>query len=146
MGAVFAMIFSLVAGWAIMRAVSKWHEQPDDDAADFDLATVTEKMEIAHETNTALNDMEELITELDASNADRQTVVQIRWLGDDGENHKHDLYCDGMNTATECLRAIAERETHDLRKALSYQCSVLAHYTRQRKNGGKNEKKARGEC
>ena len=150
MSAAIAILLSIIAGWSIQRASRKWHEPPDEETdeetADFDLATVSEKFEIAHETNKALDDMEQLLTDLDTCTTDRQTVVQIRWLGDDGENHEHDLYCDGMNTATECLREIAEREAHDLRRLLAYQCQTLAGATRGRKIGGKNRRKARGEC
>lgn len=150
MGAAIAILLSIAAGWAMQRAARKWYEppdeEPDEEPDDFDLATVSEKFEIAHETNEALNGMEQLLTDLDTCTTDRQTVVQIRWFGEDGADHTHDLYCDGMNTATECLREIAEREAHDLRKLLAYQCQTLAGATRGRKISGKNNRKARGEC
>lgn len=151
MGAAIAILLSIAAGWAMQRAAQRWNEpddenEPDEEPDDFDLATVSEKFEMAHETNEALDVMEQLLTDLDTCTTDRQTVVQISWLGEDGQDHTHDLYCDGMNTATECLREIAEREAHDLRKLLAYQCQTLAGATRGRKISGKNNRKARGEC
>lgn len=111
----------------------------DDDADEFDLLTVSEKFEVAKQTNDSLHGMEQLATDLDLCSDESIKVIEISWVGDDGENHKYDLYCDGTNTATECMRDIAQRETYDLRRVLSYQCNALAKATRHRKNGRKND-------
>lgn len=133
--------------WLAKKAIQNWREDREaQEDADFDLLTVAEKVEVVHRTTADLNSMEQLITDLDTCSEERQTVLRLQWLGEDGQNHTYDLYCDGMNTATECLREIAERETNDLRSALAYQCEVLADSTRSRKNGGKIGYKSRGEC
>lgn len=128
--------------WLFYKLIRKANEPPDDDADnnadEFDLMTVSEKFEIARKTNSDLQDMEQLITDLDLCSDDNQKIIQISWIGEDGENHEYDLYCNGTNLATECMQDIAQRETYDLRRVLSYQCDVLARATRSRKNGGKN--------
>lgn len=141
-----AAIFAVVIGLILARLwKSEPEEEPEEEPDDFDLMTVSEKFEAAKQTSDDLHGMEQLVTELDTCSAERQTVVQISWTGEDGETHEHDLFCDGMNTATECLREIAERETHDLRRVLAYQCETLAAETRSRRNGRRNGRKAAGE-
>lgn len=124
-----------------------WQDRQEQDAADFELLTVQEQVETVHRTTADLNSIEQLITDLDTCSEERQTVLRLEWLGEDQTRHTYDLYCNGKDTATECLREIAERETNDLRNALAWQCEVLAERTRGRKIGGKIETKtkARGE-
>ena len=141
--AIFAVTISLILA-RLWR--SEPEEEPDEEADDdFDLLTVSEKVAATKQTSDDLHSMEQLITELDTCSEERQTVVRVSWTGEDGERHEHDLFCDGMNTATECLREIAEREAHDLRKVLAYQCETLAASTRSRRNGRRNGRKTAGE-
>lgn len=112
---------------------------------EFDLATVNEKFEIAKRTNDSLHSMEQLITDLDVCDEERQIVINISWLGEDEITHAEAIFCDGKNTATECMREIAEREAYDLRNALAYQCNALARCTRHRKNGRQIDYAAIGE-
>lgn len=131
-------IFYLVLLFVLIYKVAT-RNNADDDRSDFDLASVNEKFEIAKRTNDSLHSMEQLITDLDICDEERQIVIQITWLGEDDTTHAEDIYCDGKNTATECMREIAEREAHDLRNALAYQCSSLARCTRRRKNSRRND-------
>lgn len=133
--------FSLFA-WIIYKFVKKKYK---GDNSEFDLASVSEKFEIAKRTNDSLHSMEQLITDLDTCDEERQVVIQISWLGEDDEPHAEAIFCDGTNTATECMREIAEREAYDLRNALAYQCSALANCTRHRKNSRQNDYAAIGE-
>lgn len=100
--------------------------EDDGGAYDFELLTRREQLATAKETADAINDLECLQTDIDCSNADDVLMLHIEWIGRDGVKREHELYCDGMNTSSEGMSAIAEREIHELRQALSYQCGVLA--------------------
>ena len=128
--------------WLIYKAA---RPEPKEESSDFDLASVNEKFEIAKRTNDSLHSMEQLITDLEICDTERQIVIQITWLGEDDTTHAENIYCDGQNTATECMKEIAEREAHDLRNALAYQCNALARCTRSRKNSRQNDYAAIGE-
>lgn len=141
METVVGIFYLVLIGLVIFRV---WKSK-QTEKSEFDLATVNEKFEIAKRTNDSLHNMEQLITDLDICNAERQIVIQITWLGEDEETHAEDIFCNGTNTATECMKAIAEREAYDLRRALAYQCDVLARCTRHRKNGRQNDYTAIGE-
>ena len=97
--------------------------------AEFDLATVNEKIIKADQTRINLNAMEQLATDLRVSSPEMQIVLQITWLDFNGESHVYDLYCDGINTATESMQAVTEREIYELREALAYQCAELNYVT-----------------
>ena len=97
--------------------------------AEFDLATVNEKIIKADQTRINLNAMEQLATDLRVSSPEMQIVLQITWLDFNGESHVYDLYCDGINTATESMQAVTEREIFELREALAYQCAELNYVT-----------------
>lgn len=133
-----AIIFSILVA---LVAAKIWKREPEpepEEETDFDLLTVSEKIEVAKQTKDNLDGMEQLVTEMQICSEERQTVVRISWTGEDGETHEHDLFCNGTNTATECLAEIAEREAHDLRRVLAYQCNALAGATRGR---GRNTEK-----
>lgn len=97
--------------------------------AEFDLATVNEKIIKADQTRINLNAMEQLATDLRVSSPEMQIVLQITWLDFNGDSHVYDLYCDGINTATESMQAVTEREIYELREALTYQCAELNYVT-----------------
>lgn len=99
---------------------------------EFDLATVNEKMMLAEKTRINLNAMEQLATDIAVSNPDMQIVINMQWLGYDGEMYSYDLFLDGYNTATESMAAITERESSELREQLAYQCSELNNVTMRR--------------
>lgn len=139
-----SIIYLVAIAVFFVRSVRRL-SNPEEEADDFDLMTVSEKFEVAKRTSDDLHGMEQLLTDMDTCSDDRQAVVQLSWLGEDGELHAYDLYCDGTNTATECMREIAERETSDLRAALAYQCDALAKATRRRKNRRQNDAQAIGE-
>lgn len=141
METVVGIFYLVLIGYVIFRV---WKKRQGEQS-EFDLVTVNEKFEIAKRTNDSLHNMEQLITELDICSAERQIVIQIAWLGEDEETHAEDIFCNGKNTATECMKAIAEREAYDLRNALAYQCEALAKCTRHRKNGRQNDYTAIGE-
>lgn len=106
--------------------------------AEFDLATVNEKIIKADQTRINLNAMEQLATDLRVSSPEKQIVLQITWLDFNGESHVYDLYCDGINTASESMQAVTEREIYELREALAYQCAELNYVT------ASNEEKQNG--
>ena len=101
---------------------------------DFDLATMNEKFMRAEQTRINLNAMENLATDLAASSPEMQIVLQIQWLGFDGEKYTYDLFCDGINTASDNLKEITEREIHELREELAYECAELNYETMHRRD------------
>lgn len=107
--------------------------------AEFDLATVNEKIIKADQTRINLNAMEQLATDLRVSSPEMQIVLQITWLDFNGESHVYDLYCDGINTATESMQAVTEREIYELREALAYQLADLNRETMHEQNYERND-------
>lgn len=142
--AAIILVFGLF-GWLAKKIYQNTDEQEQQEEFDFDSATVSEKFQMAKETSDALNSMEQLVTDLDVCNEHHLKVVCIKWVGGDGVNHEYDLYCDGTNAPTQCLRAIAEREAHEQREILAYQCKILAAATRHRKNDRQNDGARKGE-
>ena len=106
-------------------------EDDDDDDEDisFDYLTVSEQFEKAKESNDNLLMMQQLISDLSYSDTDNQIVIQISWTDTSGKQNTYNLYCDGMNTASECFLKIAEREAHDIGTTLSAQCRRLSKAT-----------------
>lgn len=145
MDEILSILWLAVMAAIFAKAVRRLSNPEEEEASDFDLMTVAEKFEVAKRTSDDLHGMEQLLTDMDTCSDDRQAVIQLSWLGDDNTVHTYDLYCDGTNTATECMRAIAERETNDLRAALAYQCDALASATRHRKNRRQNDAETIGE-
>lgn len=92
---------------------------------EFELATVNEKFALVEGTRKKLNDMEQLLTDIDTSCADHVKAVRLSWLGDDDNMHEYDLYLNGNNTSTECMRDIVEREIFELRGTISWQIAEL---------------------
>lgn len=113
------------------------NESPDPD---FDLLTVEEKRKAVDRTAEDLEEAEQLITDLSLCTGYAMMYVRLIWIGDDGEKHKYDLICDGINTSSVDLTEIMEREVSELRASLAYRCEKLAQVTRSRKNGGKNDR------
>jgi hypothetical protein len=68
-----------------------------------------------------------------------QIVLQITWLDFNGDSHVYDLYCDGINTATESMQAVTEREIYELREALAYQLADLNRETMHERNNERND-------
>ena len=120
-------------------------EPEEEQGTDFDFLSVHEQIAAAHETADAIGDMEQLLTDLASSSEDDVIVLHLEWVGRDARSHAFELYCNGADTASDCMTDIAEREAHDLRKELSYQCAVLSGGGRHRKNCRKNDARMRGE-
>lgn len=141
------MIFAGLAVSFIIVFLVKLIQPPSDDepaeddggAYDFELLTRREQLATAKETADAINDLEQLQTDIDCSTADDVLMIHCEWIGRDGQKREMQLYCDGMNTSSEGMSAIAEREIHELRQALAYQCGVLA---KENRGSGCIEKKA----
>lgn len=117
-------------------------DEPSEERTDFDYLSVREQIAAAKETADQVGDMEQLLTDLAESCEDDVIILHIEWVGRDAEQHAYDLYCDGEDTATECMTEITEREIHDLRQALAYQCAVLG---RHRQNHRQNDFDAIGD-
>ena len=148
MGAAIAIVLSLIGAYAVYKIEqSRFSGQDDldcydieddecedsdeDDISDnyFDFLTVNEQFAEAKVTNDELVVMQGLISDLSMCSTDNQLVIQISWSDSNGKSNTYDLYCDGVNTASECLSQIAKREVFELRGTLSYQCSRLAKST-----------------
>lgn len=121
------------------------YDEPDEEYTDFDLMSVREKIRNVWWTSDAIEDLEQLQTDLKL--CDPRTNVKaitLSWIGDDDENHEYTILCDGVNLNTEAIDEIAEREIYELRADLSYKTAVLSECTRSGKNGGKNVRFQRG--
>lgn len=135
---------ALFLGMVIHYIRKRQAEKPD--CPEFDVLSVSEKFETAKVTNDNLLAMEQLATDLSICDTDTQKVIRLEWMGGDNRQHIYDLYCDGSNTATECMIEIADREIYDLKTRLSYQVEELSSATRRRLIGRPNnlEKAERG--
>jgi hypothetical protein len=119
--------------------------EEEEEETDFEFLTVREQIAAAKETADSLGDMEQLLTDMQLCSEDDVLVLHLEWVGRDNEHHAYDLYCNGSDTATECVAEIAAREAHDIRGTLAYQCSTLANNARSRKNSRKNDGETIGE-
>ena len=128
----------------LVKLISPPKHDADDDAEDYDFELLTrrEQLATAKETADAINDLEQMQTDIECSNADDILMLHIEWIGRDGVKREHELYCDGMNTNSECMEQIAEREIHEMRQALSYQCGVLSRHGRSTPNSYANDENA----
>ena len=103
--------------------------EADEEAAEYDYLTVREQIAQAKAMSDALGDMEQLQTDIAASNDDCMIVIHLAWIGIDNQEHEYDLYCDGMDIASENMAEIAAAEAHCLRQDLQTQCRQLAERT-----------------
>ena len=149
MGAAVAIVLSLIGAYIIYKIEQsrfsgqddfdyyddeedEYEELDESDTSDnyFDFLTVNEQFAEAKVTNDELVVMQGLIRDLSMCSVDNQLILQISWSDSDGNTNTYDLYCDGLNAATECISQIAKREIVDLRSTLSDQCSRLAMSTK----------------
>lgn len=112
------------------RELAEEQEEPDD----FAYLTVREQIAEAKATSDALGEAEQLITDMQECTPDDVIIMRIEWVGHDDEEHGMELYCDGINTAAECLAEIGEREAHELEQLLSRQCAILSGHKRSRQS------------
>ena len=121
------IIIAIVA----LRRHRESREEDDDcgDCAEYDYLTVREQIAEVKEMSDALDDMEQLQTDLAASNPDDMIVVSLHWIGRDGQRRTFDVYCDGLNLQTESLLTLSECEAHMIRAELQDGCKALARRT-----------------
>lgn len=120
-------IYILIAIVALRR--HRQANEEDDDCADYDYLTVREQIAEVKEMSDALDDMEQLQTDLAASNPDDMIVVSLHWIGRDGQQRNFDVYCDGLNLQTESLLTLSECEAHMIRGEIQDGCKALARRT-----------------
>lgn len=120
-------IYILIAIVALRR--HRQANEEDDDCVEYDYLTVREQIAEVKEMSDALDDMEQLQTDLAASNPDDMIVVSLHWIGRDGQQRNFDVYCDGLNLQTESLLTLSECEAHMIRTELQDGCKVLARRT-----------------
>lgn len=117
------------------------NENELEDDSDFAYLSVREQLAIASKTADSIAEAEQLITDMQESAADDIIIMHIEWLGRDDQMHDISVSCDGINTATDCLISIGEREIHDLKSDLAHQCAILSSTGRSSRNCGQNEQK-----
>lgn len=144
MGA-FILLMLLALMFVPIRRTDNAAEQ-QEERTDFDFLSVREQLAVAHDTADQIGGMEQLLTDIEESCEDDVIILHIEWIGRDDMKHEYDLYCDGSDTASECMTEIAEREVHDLRASLAYQCAVLSERGRHRQNHRQNDADAIGDC
>ena len=143
----FGMILILMILCAMIWLAKKTRElsEEEDGQDDFAYLTVREQIAAAKETSDALGEAEQLITDMQECTPDDVIIMRIEWVGHDDEEHEMELYCDGSNTAAECLAEIGEREAHELEQLLSRQCAILSGHKRSRQSCRQRYGFARGE-
>lgn len=119
-------------------------EQPEP-FTEFEHLTVREKIAETQRISDGIEAMEALQNDLVECCPEWILAVHIEWLSRDGTVYKHDVMCDGSNTATECLDAIAKRESYDMRAKLAQECQVLSYSVRSTQNGAHFDRFRRGE-
>lgn len=134
------LYFVLILIGAIRLFIRAARKEQQEDADDFAYLTVREQLAEAQATSDALGEAEQLITDMQESCEDDVMILHIDWIGRDDEQHTLELYCDGSDTASECMTEIAEREVHDLQIILARQCAMLAEEGRHRQNHRQNER------
>ena len=146
-------IYALI-GLKIVKSIRASLHQADDEpeeaeqeepATDFEHLTVREKIAETQRVSDAIEAMEQLQNDLVECCPEWILAVRIEWLSRNGTAYQHDVLCDGTNTATECLKTIAKRESHDMRVRLSEHCQVLSYTVRHTQNGTQNNRLTRGE-
>lgn len=143
----FGMILILMILCAMIWLAKKTRELAgeEDGQDDFAFLTVREQIAEAKATSDALGEAEQLITDMQECTPDDVIIMRIEWVGHDDEEHEMELYCDGSNTAAECLAEIGEREAHELEQLLSRQCAILSGHKRRRQSSRRSYAAARGE-
>lgn len=143
----FGMILILMILCTMIWLAKKTRElaEEQDEPDDFAYLTVREQIAEAKATSDALGEAEQLITDMQECTPDDVIIMRIEWVGHDDEEHEMELYCDGSNTAAECLAEIGEREAHELEQLLSRQCAVLSGNKRRRQSSRQSYSFVRGE-
>lgn len=142
-GLYLVALIALMFYWILFKRTPADSDQTQDD--DFSYLTIREQLAAAQETSDALGEAEQLITDMAESDEDDIMVLHLEWIGRDNAAHEMSLYCDGVNTASECMTAIADRAVCELRQTLSRQCRMLKTAGRHRPNGRQNGSAAAGE-
>lgn len=125
-----AVFLILIIATTMFILVKKFRRRIHGD--DFEYLTVREQLAIANETADVISELEQLQTDVQESHANDVMVLHMEWTGRDNERHAVDLFCDGKNTISECMAEISERQIHDLKNELAYQCAVLSDQARRR--------------
>lgn len=143
----FGMILILMILCTMIWLAKKTRElsEEEDGQDDFAYLTVREQIAEAKATSDALGEAEQLITDMQECTPDDVIIMRIEWVGHDDEEHEMELYCDGSNTAAECLAEIGEREAHELEQLLSRQCAILSGNKRRRQSSRRSYAAERGE-
>lgn len=143
----FGMVLILMILCTMIWLAKKTRElaEEQDEPDDFAYLTVREQIAEAKATSDALGEAEQLITDMQECTPDDVIIMRIEWIGHDDEEHEMELYCDGSNTAAECLAEIGEREAHELEQLLSRQCAILSGSKRRRQSSRRSYAAARGE-
>ena len=119
--------------------------EQEEPETDFEHLTVREKIAETQRISDGIEAMEALQNDLVECCPEWILAVHVEWLSRDGTVYKHDVMCDGSNTATECLDAIAKRESYDMRAKLAQECQVLSYSVRHTQNSTQNDRFRRGE-
>lgn len=141
----FFVIMALVCAMMWLARKTRELAEEQDEPDDFAYLTVREQIAEAKATSDALGEAEQLITDMQDCTPDDVIIMRIEWVGHDDEEHGMELYCDGSNTAAECLAEIGEREAHELEQLLSRQCAILSGHKRRRQSSRRSYAAARGE-
>ena len=135
-----ALSISVLAGITVSqyaRRTAQQHAPPEPDEDDieplyyFDYLTFNEKFLEVQNSSMRLQAIEQLKEDVTSCSPDNQLPITLSWSSlADGEQHEYDIYCDGLNTATECILDIIDREEHETQFRLSRQCERLSSTAR----------------
>lgn len=117
----------------------------EENESDFTYLSVREQLAVANRTADTIAEAEQLITDMQESDESDVLVLHIEWLGRDDKMHEMSIDCNGINTATECMIEISDREINMLKTELAHQCAILSERGRSRIICRKNSDYSAGE-
>lgn len=135
-----ALSIAVLAGITVSqyaRRTAQQHAPPEPDEDDieplyyFDYLTFNEKFLEVQNSSDRLHAIEQLKEDVSCCTPDSQLPITITWISPaDGEQHEYEVFCDGLNTTTECILDIIDREEYEIQMRLSRQCERLSSTAR----------------
>lgn len=136
-------LFLLIA--ALVYLAKRRARYDEEHESDFSYLSVREQLAVANRTADTIAEAEQLITDMQESDESDVLVLHIEWLGRDDKMHEMSIDCNGINTATECMIEISDREINMLKTELAHQCAILSERGRHRIICRKNIEYSAGE-
>lgn len=126
--------------FAIIKRDAQQDAAGDADTADAadDVFTDAEQAKMVYEQIVILDDLQDLLTEIQATTPDRVLVVHLGWMCGQ-KSCTYDLFLDGENVATVAMLRVIRREIEEQRDRVALHSNALRYRLRSVKNGTKND-------